>query len=302
MKYWVPPTFLFLAVAVRGADATHDVRFEPMFIETVTIQPYRQRVDTRVDLALDNFKTHEGTQTVKGLFTRCRPSLEYRYAPAPNTEILFRGIYTAQSVEYTSSDGRRVDGRYSAGFSDPTIGFKLVLFPWAAVAFHTEPPTAATRNPPLGDGAHFGGDLLFKAGPCHFSIGHTARPAYTVHTSSETFRREAGDVTDFAFALTKKDLPSYRKNDYVGPLAELHGIYTDRSRLDGQDVKDSAGFSGLAVFGFVLGKIDPQTVQRTRVAISVGFGDRLHKTQDPLFGVGELQLTVGYGLLWGPQL
>jgi hypothetical protein len=80
---------------------------------------------------------------------------------------------------------------------------------------------------------------------------------------------------------------------------EVHGIYADHTRLDGQGVSGSAALTGKVVFGFVLGKINPGATHLTRVAVSAGVGDLLHKTEDPTFGVGAVELTVGYGLYWG---
>jgi hypothetical protein len=287
------------ALGAAGNPGPHDVRFDPVLMESAGIPPFRHHVDVRADLGLDGFRTQVGTETLRGMFTRARPSLEYRYAPAKNAEFLFRAPYMAQSSNLFSSDGRRVHTRYSAGASAPVIGFKLLLGRNVAFAAHTSPPTAAPRDPPLGDGTHYDGMLLFHLGSCHVSASHTVRLPYAVHAATQTFRRESGDVTELALALTKRDDPAYPKRDYVAPTLEIHGIYSDRARLDGQGIPGSAALTGKFVFGFVLGKINSRATHLTRVAVSAGVGDLLHKTEDPTFGVGALELMLGYGLYWG---
>ena len=287
-----------LLAAERPGDL-HDVRIDPFFVETVPVQPSRHRLCVRGDFALDGFKTLSGTQTVRGLYTRAEPSLEYRYAPGGAAEIFFRLPYTAQNVELNTGDGSRVSSRYSAGAGQPSVGFKLPLSRWAAVEGRTALPTEAKdRTPRLGDGAHYGADLLFKTGRWHWQAGHTVRLPYEIQRATQTFRRRPGGVTEIALARTPRDART-AKSDYVGTVVELHGVYADHERLDGEAVEDSTSLAGRAIFGFVLGKINLRATHLTQVAVSVGFGDGIHKTEDPVFGVGDLHLTVGYELLWG---
>ncbi len=292
----------FLAAPLFASDKPadfHDAPIEPFFVETVSVQPSRHKLSVRADFALDSYRTLLGTQTVRGLMTRAQPSLEYRYAPGGAAEIFFRLPYTAQNVELNDADGSRLFSQYSAGAGQPSVGFKLPFASWVAVEGRTDLPTEALdRTPRLGDGAHYGGDLLFRSGRWHFQAGHTVRLPYEIQGATETFRRRPGGVTELALARTSQDIHT-SKTDYVGTVFELHGVYTDRERLDGESLKDSASLAGRAVFGFVLGKINLRATHLTQVAVSVGFGDGLHKTMDPMFGVGDLHLTIGYTLLWG---
>jgi hypothetical protein len=289
---------LLLAALSAAAAETHEVRFSPFFMEEARVQASRHQVTLRGDLSLDAFKAPASTETLDGLYTQARPALEYRYAPGAG-EIFFRVVYSAQNVELTSPSGARVESRYSAGAGQPVVGMKLPFADNAALELHTALPTeAVNRTPRLGDGAHYGGSLLLRAGRWHWSAGHTARLAYIIHGATETVRRAPGGVTELAVARTAKDFRT-AKTDFVGTLLELHGVYIDRERLDGMPVKGSSALSGFGVFGFVLGKINPGATHLTRVAVSVGFGGGLHKTGDPAFGVGDLRLMVGYGLYWG---
>lgn len=288
-------------LAAERRPGPHDVRFGPILMDSARIQPFRHRLDTRLDLGLDSYKTTLGTSTVKGLFTRVRPSLEYRFAPGPGAELFVLAPYVSQTDSLSADQGgERLTSRHSAGFSAPTFGAKIGFSRSLALRLHTTPPTAAPRDPRLGDGTHYGGYLLAHAGSTHLSAGHVVRLPYRAAASSGTFvQRDAGDVTEFAMAFTKRDASSFGKSDYVAPLIELHGTYADRERLDGEGVPQSASLTGRAVFGFVLGKINRRATHLTQVAAIVGFGDVLHATEDPLFGAEDIQLALGYVFLWG---
>jgi hypothetical protein len=283
MMFYFPP----------AAAAATEARYDPLLMEAAAPSAHRHAVEVGADFLLDGFKTEDASGTLKGLFTRGRPRLEYRYAPSRNVEVFFIGRYTAQNVVFRAADDSQVASGYSAGLSAPTVGFKLALGRRAALSLFDAPATAATRSPALGDGAHHGARLLFRSGAFHFSAGHVVRLPYFTHGSSWTFRRDAGDVTELSVAMTKRNRRDYDKDDTVGPVAELHG-----SRLDGRAVRGSAGFSGRAVFGFALGRLKKDALHLTKVALAAGFGRTLHKTDDPLFGVGDVQLSVAYACHW----
>lgn len=296
---WAGLLAVILPAAPLFAGEATPLRFTPIAMESALIQPFHHGLETRLDLAMDAFTIKAGTESLNGLFTRAQPSIDYRYAPAKNAEFLFHLPYTAQGEDRTDSNGKKVSSRYSAGASAPTVGFKILLGEKTALALRTRPPTAAPRDPRLGDGTHYAGDILFKNGMFNLSVGHTVRLPYVVQTSTETHRRDPGDVDELAVALTSRDRPAFAQRDFVGPVMELHLLYADSDRLDGRGVSGSASLTGKAVLGFVLGKIDLDAVHLTTFAVSAGVGSLLHKTQDPVFGVGALQMTIGYGLLWG---
>lgn len=295
MRRWLGPAILFATAFLRAGE----VPFAPIMTESAVILPYRHAVDIRLDLVMDSFKIPVGTETLKAMFTRAQPRLEYRYAPARNAEIFFRGLYTAQNVELTAEGGQRIQGRYSAGMSAPTVGFKLQMGKIGAVQLHTTPATAANRDPRLGDGRHDGAKLLYGRGRWHASLGHTVRQSYDVRTSSGLVRRDAGDVTEFSLATTKHGIPFEAGKDFVAPVAELQMFFMDRERLGGYGVRASSGLTGKVAFGFVLGKMNRHVTHLTSVSAAIGMGDVLHKTEDPLFGVGDLQLLISYGMRWG---
>jgi hypothetical protein len=289
-----------LIAAAERKPGTHDVRFQPVLMDAAGIQPFRHRLDFRLDLGLDSYKAASGTETLKGLFTRVRPSVEYRYAAGETAELFVRAPYTSQTDSLSAEKGgERLFSRHSAGFSAPTFGAKIAFTSSAALQLHTTPPTAAERDPRLGDGTHYGGALLFHAGSTHLAVSHVVRLPYDTRVSSAPAQRDAGDVTELAFALTRRDAPNLNRNDYVGPLFELHGVYADRDQVDGEGVPASSSLTGKAVFGFVLGKINRKVTHLTQIAVQFGFGDVLHKTEDPLFGAGDLQLVMSYAFQWG---
>jgi hypothetical protein len=292
-----------LVPCLRAGDKApdlRDVRFAPILLESAYPQSYRHGLSFRTDFAVDNFKTTRGTESVTGLYSRAQPSLEYRYSPG-GVEVFFRALYTAQSVELRTADGVKKDSLYSAGAAQPSVGVKLPFASRAALLLHTAPPTTADRTPRLGDGAHYGGNLLLRTGRMNWSAGHTVRLPYQVDGASETFRRVPGAVTELGAAWLSRDIRT-AKRDFVGTELEVLGIYTDRERLNGAPVRGSASMIGRGVFGFVLGKINPGGTHFTRVALSMGFGEgSLHRTQDPIFGVGDFHLTLGYAYLWGDR-
>lgn len=295
MKRWFASLFLLSPLGLRAAD----IPFSPILTDSAVIQPYRHSMEFRLDLVMDSFKAPAGTETLKAMFTRAQPRVEYRYAPARNAEIFFRGRYTAQNVELTSAGGERLPGRYSAGMSAPTVGFKLRLGEIGGLALHTTPDTAARRDPRLGDGRHDGVKLLYGKGRWHAALGHTVRQPYDVRTASGPVRRDAGDVTELSIAKTKGGFPFQAGKDFVAPVAEAQMVFTDRDRVDGQGVRASSGLTGQVAFGFVLGKMNKHVTHLTSMSVAVGMGNVLHKTEDPLFGVGDLQLLVSYGMRWG---
>lgn len=291
---------LFLAAVLLAVPlSAAPLRFRPILTESAVMADFKHAVDLRLDLMMDSYKIEEGTESFKGLFTRAQPRLEYRYAPARNTEIFFRGGYTAQNVERRTSDGKPAGGeRYSAGTCAPTIGFKLLLTKDIAAALHTTPATAAQRDPRLGDGTHDGVSIMFGRGPWHGSVAHTVRLPYDVHGATGAFRRDAGDLTQISLALTKRGNFARGEKDDVTPVLEAQALYADREKLDGHGVPGSAGWTGRIAVGFLLGRVNRHVTHLTSVSLSGGIGRGLHQTEDPLYGIGDLQIVTSYALYW----
>jgi hypothetical protein len=299
LRVFVP--LLLAGLPSLAAEKPVDIRFVPLVLESTTLFPYRHRMEVRADFGFDRFEESRGTSTLSGLFTRAAPSLEYRYTPSPSAEILLRLPYVAQGVELSPKPGgARLETRNAAGVGQPLIAIKTLFSPRLGIVLSVSPPSAPTaEDPPVAEGSRFGGQVIARTGRWHWGAGHTARLEYAVHGATGTQRWNPGDTSTFSIARTSSDNPRYAKKDYVGTVFELHGIYRDRDRVNGRAVPDSASLSGRAVFGFDLGHVNSRTAHVTRMGVSAGFGDTIHKTLDPMEGLADAQLLVGYLYLWG---